>query len=114
MSYLLGRFTGGKFDCEFASKVDFTHEYFVYFHVEIKVCTRKSPNTSEFARNSSHVNLPACAQSLADNFTNDITLGKNKNLTFFWLGDSEKLKNFSIGRWTQMKDISDAGLMTYA
>ena len=66
------------------------------------------------AENSSRVNLPICAQSLADNFTDDITARKNKNSTFFLSVDSKKLKNYSVGWWTQTKDISDAGLMAYA
>ena len=58
------------------------------------------------------MNVPICAQLLADNFADDIEAGKNKKQKFFWLADSEKLKNYPVGRWT--KDTSDASLMTYA
>ena len=49
-----------------------------------------------------------------DNFIDDITAGKNKNQTFFQLVDSEKLKNHPVDWWTQAKNISDVGLVTYA
>ena len=48
-----------------------------------------------------------------DNFIDDITAGKNKNQTFLQSVDSEKLKNHPVDRWTQAKDISYVGLMTY-
>ena len=51
---------------------------FVYLHVEIKVHTRKSANTIEFAGNSSRVNLLIRAHLLADNFIDGITAGKIK------------------------------------
>ena len=60
------------------------------------------------------MNVSICAQLLADNFTDDIKAGKNKNPKFFRLVDSEKLKNYPVGRWTQTKDTSDASLMTYS
>ena len=71
----------------------------------------KSPDTSKFAGNLSLVNPLICAQSLADNFTDGITTGKNDNPTFFWLSDSEKLKKYLLGWQTRTKDISDAGVM---
>ena len=86
------------------------HAQFVCLHIEIKVCLRKSPNTSKFSENSSCMNLSTCAKLLADNFTDSITV-KNENLEFFWLSDLEKLKNYLVGWWTQPKDIFDASLI---
>ena len=79
------------------------------------MCTHQSPNTSECAANSVLCESQLiCAQSMNDNFIDDITAGKNKNQTFFQLVDSEKLKNHPVDWWTQAKNISDAGLVTYA
>lgn len=89
--------THHKFDGEFAGKIDFTHAQFVYLHFKIKMRMHKSPDTSKFAGNLSLVNPLICAQSLADNFTDGITTGKNDNPTFFWLSDSEKLKKYLLG-----------------
>ena len=58
-------FTRDEFDVKFVKEIDFLQAEFVYLHVEIKVRTLKSPNTSEFAGNLSLVNLPICTQSLA-------------------------------------------------
>ena len=71
MSHSYGRFTRGNVDRE----IDFAHAQFVYSHAEIKVPMPKSPNTSKFAGISSLVNLPICAESLTETFTNDITTG---------------------------------------
>ena len=89
------------------------HAQFVYLHVtcylHVKVRRCESPKTIEFAGNSSLVNPPKCTQSLGLNFTDDITAGKKiKTRHFLRLADSKKLKNCSVGRWTQMKDISNA------
>lgn len=52
------------------------HAQFMNLYVEITVCTCKSIYKSEFAGSSPSVNPLICRQSLADNFTDDITKGK--------------------------------------